>query len=276
MANLKNLKKRIRLVKNISKVTKAMQVSAALKMKKAQESAIASRLFSEKLSQIASLVATESVSNTNSQASIVLVLIAPDRGLCGALLSNLERGLHQWLDSLDNQKVQVICVNQKSALIARHLGLDIIGIFDLSVAKPDQDKIGAIIKMITTETNAGTTGFCYVGYAKFENLMVQHFAINQLLPFIPTTQVLTTDILIEPNKADVYATLVPRSIRLKLYQAILETSASEFSARAMAMKSASENASDIASFLTTRFNNSRQAAITAQIAEVIGAGLSNE
>jgi F-type H+-transporting ATPase subunit gamma len=275
MPSSQNLKKRIRLVKNIAKVTKAMQVAASLKMKKSQETALASRFFSQKLSHIASLVVGEAVTVTNSK--IDLVLVAPDRGLCGSLLSTIEKGLKKWIDSVGQENVRVFCINRKATIVARHLNLDIIGVFDISVAKPDQTKMGAVIQMLTDDLKQGLVGRCLVGYAQFENLMSQNFTTTQILPFQPDSSLTDVgDFLIEPNKVEVYDNLVPRSMRLKLYQTILETAASEFSARAMAMKSASDNASDISVFLTSEYNKHRQASITAQIAEVIGAGLSSE
>lgn len=275
MANSRNLKKRIRLVKNIAKVTKAMQVAASLKMKKSQEAALASRLFSQKLSQIASLVVGEKQIITNE--NIDLVLIAPDRGLCGSLISTLERGLKKWVESVGVSHVRIFCINKKATVIARRLGLDIIGVFDISVAKPDLTKMGAVVQMLSDDLKKDVVGKCLVGYAQFENLMSQKFAISQILPFeAESISDANVDILVEPNKAEVYENLVPRSMRLKLYQTILETAASEFSARAMAMKSASDNARDISVFLTSEYNKDRQASITAQIAEVIGAGLSSE
>jgi len=275
MANSRNLKKRIRLVKNIAKVTKAMQVAASLKMKKSQEAALASRLFSQKLSQIASLVVGEKQIITNE--NIDLVLIAPDRGLCGSLISTLERGLKKSVESVGVSHVRIFCINKKATVIARRLGLDIIGVFDISVAKPDLTKMGAVVQMLSDDLKKDVVGKCLVGYAQFENLMSQKFAISQILPFeAESISDANVDILVEPNKAEVYENLVPRSMRLKLYQTILETAASEFSARAMAMKSASDNARDISVFLTSEYNKDRQASITAQIAEVIGAGLSSE
>lgn len=273
MPSSQNLKKRIKLVKNIAKVTKAMQVAASLKMKKAQDAATASRFFSEKLSQIASLVADVPQPITNPK--IDLVIIAPDRGLCGSLLSTMERGLKKWVDSVGPDNVRSFCVNRKATLIARHLKLDIVGVFDINISKPDQTKMGAIIQMLSDDLKNGLVGRCLVGYAQFENLMVQKFAITQILPFeYEVINPHQEEFLIEPNQAEVYENLVPRSMRLKLYQTILETSASEFSARAMAMKSASDNASEISVFLTSEYNKHRQASITAQIAEVIGASLS--
>lgn len=275
MSSLKGLKKRIRLVNNIAKVTKAMQVAASLKMKRAQELALSSRIFSQKLGEIAALVAQETplVDNEN----IDLVLVGPDRGLCGSLVSNLQRGLALWVAEKGKDKVRVICANKKALLMANRLKLNVVAVFGVSVAKTDQMEMTAISQLIRNDIKEKKVGSCVVGYAHYENLMSQYFGWDQIFPMVAVekgVENVDKEMLIEPNREEVYANLVPRSMRLKLYQAILETAASEFSARAMAMKSASENAKDIAVYLTSEFNKKRQATITAQIAEVIGAALS--
>ena len=275
MTSLRNLKKRIRLVKNIAKVTKAMEVAAALKMKRAQDAAINSRLFAKKLGEIASLVARENPTVPDSQ--IDLILVAPDRGLCGSLLSNLQKGLNIFVNQVGRDRIRLICVNKRAVIIANHLGLNIVGVFDLHVSKPDSLQMNSIIKIINDDFSQGIAGLCLVGFAHYQSLMVQTFATQQILPFeIEPSATVNQQILIEPNQHELYQSLIPRSLRLKLFQAILETSASEFSARAMSMKSASDNASEIFNLLTSKYNQSRQSAITSQIAEVIGAGLSSE
>lgn len=273
MANLKNLKKRIRLVKNIAKVTKAMQVAAALKMKKAQETALSSRLFSQKLNEMAALVTLESVKPINE--NIDLILVGPDRGLCGALLSNLQKGLENWVRENGKERIRVICINKKSLIIANRLGLNVTGVFDISVSKADQKELMAVSQMVREDITNKKAGYCVVGYIHYKNLMSQGFAWKQIIPMETEKEKVDQEILIEPDKEKVYNSLVPRSMRFKLYQAILETAASEFSARAMAMKAASDNASDIATYLTSQYNKNRQATITAQIAEVVGTNLSS-
>jgi len=276
MSSLKGLKKRIRLVTNIAKVTKAMQVAASLKMRKAQELAISSRIFSHKLGEIAALVAKDDI--VNNHDSIDLVLVGPDRGLCGSLLSNIQKGLASWVKDKGREKIRAICVNKKALIIAKRLDLNIVAVFEISVAKTDQSEISAISQLIQNDIKEKKIGSCVVAFAHYENLMSQYFKVNQIFPMVVTDKKNEEEIkeqLIEPSREEVYNSLVPRSMRLKLYQSILEMAASEFSARAMAMKSASENAKDIAVYLTSEFNKKRQATITAQIAEVVGANLSS-
>lgn len=276
MSSLKGLKKRIRLVTNVAKVTKAMQVAASLKMRKAQELAISSRIFSHKLGEIAALVSDDIASPDNE--NIDLVLVGPDRGLCGSLLSNLQRGLAAWVKERGEENIRVICVNKKALIMAKRLGLNVVAVFNLSVAKTDQAEMSAIGQLIQNDIKEKKVGSSVVAFAHYENLMSQYFKTKQIFPMIVLEKKNEEEIrekLIEPSREEVYNSLVPRSMRLKLYQAILETAASEFSARAMAMKSASENAKDIAVYLTSQFNKKRQATITAQIAEVVGANLSS-
>lgn len=276
MSSLKGLKKRIRLVTNIAKVTKAMQVAASLKMKKAQELAVSSRIFSQKIGEIAGLVAQDNPVITNE--NIDLVLVGPDRGLCGSLVSNLQKGLANWVEEKGKEKIRVICANRKALVMAKRLELNVVAVFNISVAKTDQTEVSAIGQLIRNDIKEKIVGSCVVSYAHYENLMNQYFSSEQIFPMLVAekkNEEEGREILIEPSRKEVYENLVPRSMRLKLYQAILETSASEFSARAMAMKSASENAKDIAVYLTSEFNKKRQATITAQIAEVIGATLSS-
>jgi len=275
MASLQRLKKRIKTVKNIAKVTKAMQVAATLKMRKAQLAAISSRLFTEKMAEISSFVVPSKSLKDSVNPRIDLIIVAPDRGLCGSLISNLLKGLSVWVSDKDKESINVICLNSKAQKIAGILGLSITAIFDISVNHPDVGKLKSVLQLVKNDISTGVSGSCYIAHMDFVNLMQQKFTIDQLLPLISeNTDVKSkTDILIEPDPTTVYDSLVPRALQMKLYQAILETAASESSARAMAMKNASENASDIGTYLTGQYNKQRQAGITAEIAEVVGGSL---
>jgi len=275
MASLQNLKKRIKTVKNIAKVTKAMQVAATLKMRKAQQSAISSRLFTEKMSEISSYIVMQDTTQEKINKQIDIILIAPDRGLCGSLISNLLRGLSAWVNETGKENVSVICLNPKSKKIAEQLGLKITAIFNISVNRPDMGKIKSVLELVKNNITTGISGSCHIAYMDYINLMQQKFSTVQLLPLVTDKNIEKNnqEILIEPDQNTVYNSLVPRALQMKLYQTILETAASESSARAMAMKSASENATEIGSFLLSQYNNKRQAGITAEIAEVVGGSL---
>lgn len=274
MASLQSLKKRIKTVKNIAKVTKAMQVAATLKMRKAQQAAISGRLFTEKMSEISAYIVPPQPSQTQTK-TIELIIIAPDRGLCGSLISNLLKGLSRWVQEIGRENINTICVNPKSQKIANQLGLNVSAVFDISVNNPDTRKIKSVLEIVKHDLAQNLSGTCFVAHMDYVNLMQQKFSVFQLLPLLVggESTAIQTDMLIEPDPVTVHDSLVPRALQMKLYQAILETAASESSARAMAMKSASENASDIGSFLTSQYNKKRQAGITAEIAEVVGGSL---
>lgn len=275
MASLQKLKKRIKTVKNIAKVTKAMQVAATLKMRKAQQSALSSRLFTQKMAEISSFVIPQGQAPKISNPYLNLILIAPDRGLCGSLISNLLKGLSLWIKERGKENINVICVNAKAQKIATQLGLNIVATFDISVNHPDAIKLKSILELVKQDALLGVAPQCFIAYMDYVNLMHQKFSAIQLLPLVSEAANVKTsnEILIEPDLKTVYDSLVPRALQMKLYQAILETAASESSARAMAMKNASENAFEIGSFLNHEYNKQRQASITAEIAEVVGGSL---
>lgn len=270
MSNLLALRKRLKTVKNIAKVTKAMQVAAALKMKKAQQAALAGRIFTEKLSEVMTMVGDVSEKDEMGNVIVDLIIVAPDRGLCGSLLSNLQRGLEKWINENSRHSIRAICVNEKAVKIANRLNLDIVGVFDISVSHPDQQKMRSVLAMVNQDLREGKIGKCCLAYMDFVNLMQQKFDVLQMIPLINTHDIKRKeDLVLEPSRSEVVESLIPRARQMMFYQAILETAASEFSARAMAMKAASDNAFDIAGFLSHQYNKTRQSAITAEIAEVV-------
>jgi len=274
MPNLLSLRKRIKTVKNIAKVTKAMQVAASLKMKKAQEAALAGRIFTEKMAQVAGNVGQIEIERGNDSArKMILILAAPDRGLCGSLLTNLQKGVTALVSEVGKENISCVCLNDKSKKVANRLGLEIVGVFELSTAHPDQQKIRSVLSLIKLEMSERKADKCVIGFMHFVNLMHQEFSTTQLLPFETEASEQSKEYILEPDRYTVFESLLPRAMQMKLYQAILETAASEFSARAMAMKAASDNAFDVANFLSAQYNKYRQAAITAEIAEVVSGSM---
>lgn len=270
MTNLLALRKRIKTVKNIAKVTRAMQVAAALKMKKAQQSAIAGRVFADKLREMMKSIGEVTEINPGNDAIIDLIIVAPERGLCGSLLSNMQKGLEKWIHENGRYSIRAICINDKSARMANRLNLEIIGVFDISITKPDMQKMRSVLQMMNQDLVGGVVGKCCVAYMKYENLMQQSLDVKQIAPIEhEIDEKINSDLILEPSKKEVIESLIPRARQMMLYQTIMETAASEFSARAMAMKSASENASEVAGYLSHQYNKTRQSAITAEIAEIV-------
>jgi F-type H+-transporting ATPase subunit gamma len=278
MPDIRKVKRRIKGVQNISKITRAMEMIAASKMRKAQERGLQGRPYSEKIQQV---IADLAALNDSGQQhpllqrrevkKILIVHITPDRGLCGGLNANLNRRLAGFIMEQKNP-VGVIAVGRKGRDFSARAGLDVRAEFtDLGDQPAFLDTI-PVSRIVIDEYTGTRFDMVYISYANFISTMVQKTVIKQLLPVrpapIPAGQ--NVDYLYEPGAKEVLGGLLPRFVEMEIYHAILESIASEQSARMVAMRSATDAAAELISDLTLLYNKARQEAITRELLDITG------
>jgi len=278
MPDIRKVRRRIRGVRNISKITRAMEMIAASKMRKAQERGLQGRPYSQKIEQvIADLAALPDIGlrhpllQRRPVKKVAVVHITPDRGLCGGLNANLNRRLAGFI--LEQEvKVEVIAVGRKgrdaAARFACELSAEFTGIGD----QPRFLDILPISRIVIEEYTDGRIDEVYISYAHFVSTMVQKPAMKQLLPVQPAVipQAQNVDYIYEPGAGVVLDGLLPRFVEMEIYHAILEAIASEQSARMVAMRNATDSANELIGDLTLLYNKARQEAITRDLLDITG------
>jgi F-type H+-transporting ATPase subunit gamma len=278
LANIRAIRRRIRSVKNIAKITRAMEMVAASKMRQAQERGLAGRPYADKIQQvIADLAALPSVRlhpllESRPVKKIAVVHITPDRGLCGGLNSNLNRSTANFILG-QSIPVTLVTVGRKGIDFMSRYGRDITAEFSQLGDKPSLLDTLPISHIIIDAYSKSEIDMVYLAYPRFVNTMVQKPVLEQLLPVIPAEipSAQNVEYLYEPDAAAVLSELLPRFVEMEVYHAILESIASEQSARMVAMKSATDNANELVSDLTLAHNKARQEAITKELLDISGA-----
>ena len=278
MADIRKVRRRIRGVTNIAKITRAMEMIAASKMRKAQERGLAGRPYSEKIRQvIAALAALPEVElqhpllQRRPVERIAVVHITPDRGLCGGLNANLNRRLAGFILE-QTAPVSVLSVGRKGRdFIVRH-GCEMTAEFSQLGDRPGLLDTLPISSIIIDEYTAGAIDMVYLSYARFVSTMVQTPVIQPLLPVEPAAIPVAenVDYIYEPGAEAVLGGLLPRFVEMLIYHAILESIASEQSARMVAMRNATDSANELIGDLTLLYNKARQEAITKELLDITG------
>lgn len=284
MASIQSLKRRIKSAKNIKQITKAMEMVAASKMRRAQNQAIASRPYSRKLESTLATIATltnpmeHPLLVPKTTGNDIIILFSTDKALAGSLNSNLFRGTAEYLHTLTSAaKPHFIIVGQKAKhFVLSHgytLDSDFSGI-------PDPVSFQSAVPIahhIIDQYQQGSCRSVTLVYMDFISTLVQKFRVMPLLPFNAAWSSMIDDpaniidastsaqYLFEPNAGAILDWLLPYYIEIIVYQTLLETKASEHSARMVAMKNASDSATDIISDLTLTYNKQRQAKITSEL-----------
>ena len=278
MADIRKVRRRIRGVTNIAKITMAMEMIAASKMRRAQERGLAGRPYSEKIRQVISdLAALPEVAlqhpllQRRPVEKIAVVHITPDRGLCGGLNGNLNRRLAGFI--LEQQApVCVIPVGRKGRDFTARYGCDMRAEFTNLGDQPGFLDTLAISHIIIDDYSAGEIDMVYLSYAQFVSTMVQKPVMKPLLPVEPAVipKAENVDYIYEPGAEAVLGGLLPRFVEMQIYHAILESIASEQSARMVAMRSATDSANELIGDLTLLYNKARQEAITKELLDITG------
>ena len=280
MAVGKEIRTQIKSVQNTQKITRAMEMVAASKMRKAQDRMAASRPYSEKMRTVIAHLAHAHPEYKHSYMCerevkrVGYIIVSSDRGLCGGLNSNLFRKTIRSLREWDEQGVEIdICtVGNKAGGYFKRLGSNVVSqVSQLGDDPKIEDLIGTVKVMLDAFDN-GIIDRLYVVYNKFVNTMTQDPQIDQLLPIEKDDSTELKhhwDYIYEPEAKEVVNDLLTRYIESLVYQSLVENVACEMAARMVAMKSATDNAGDMIDSLRTTYNRSRQAVITNELIEII-------
>jgi len=281
MAVGKEIRTKVKSVKNTQKITRAMEMVAASKMRKAQDRMVASRPYADKIRNVIKHLAhahpeyKHPYMQERDAKRVGFIIISSDRGLCGGLNANLFRTTVRALREWDEQGVAIdLCtIGTKAGGFFRRLGSNITaGTSHLGDTPGVQDLIGTV-KVMLDAFDRGEIDRLFVVYNEFVSTMAQKPIIEQLLPIQAEreeTYAHHWDYLYEPEAKDVLNDLLTRYVESLVYQAVVENMACEQSARMVAMKAASDNAGDLIDELNLAYNKARQAAITQEISEIVG------
>jgi F-type H+-transporting ATPase subunit gamma len=283
MAGSREIRNKIKSVQNTRKITKAMEMVAASKMRKAQERMRRSRPYGDKVRNIAAHLAAANpeyrhpfLVRRETFKAAGLVLVTTDKGLCGGLNTNILRMTVQRLRELEKSgaKVQVTAIGNKGLGFMQRIGAKVVSQAVHLGDAPQLDKLIGPIKLQLDAYAAGEIDAVYIAYTRFINTMKQESVIEQLLPLDPhrledTKRDYAWDYLYEPNAQTVLDDLLLRYVEALVFQAVAENMASEQSARMVAMKSASDNAKKVIGELQLSYNKARQAAITKELSEIV-------
>ncbi len=273
------LRRRIRSVQSTAKITKAMEMIATAKMKRAQEQAMAGRPYSEKISQVIADLAAEPGGNgtihplleRREVSRVAVVHITSDRGLCGGLNANMNRFAANFIVE-QSVPVTFVTVGRKGRDFMRHYQRDIRAEFTNIGDRPTLLETLPISHIIIDDYTSGYADLVYLAYSRFVTTMAQNPTLEPLLPIepaiIPKTE--TAEYIYEPDPKSVLGELLPRFVEMKVYHAILEAIASEQSARMVAMRNATDNANEVIEELTLTLNKARQEMITKELLDIIG------
>ncbi len=279
MPDIRAIRRQIKGVQNIAKITRAMEMVAASKMKRAQERGLAGRPYAERIRQvIADLAAIPEAGpvlhpllERRPVSKVAIVHITPDRGLCGGLVANLNRTTANFILE-QGIPATLTCVGRKGLDFMRRYGRDIRAEFTGMGDRPGLLDTLPVSRIIIDDYTGGLIDVVYLAYAEFVSTMVQRPVLKQVLPVEPATipAEQNVDYIYEPGPAGVLDQLLPRFVEMQVYQAIVESIASEQSARMVAMRNATDNASDLLQDLTLVYNKARQESITRELLDITG------
>lgn len=293
MANLLDLRRRIKSVKNTQQITKAMKMVSAARLKRAQNSVTSARPFANKMTEVLGELAARAgddfshpLLDARGNERILVLLISPDRGLCGALNTNLVKATQAFLRERADKQIEMIAVGRKGRdafrrrnvnIVIEHIGLTGKGRIEYREAADIAREV------INRFTEGESLDRVYLIYNEFRSVLQQRVVVEQLLPISRAEEDAATndaaraggqgetsvDYIYEQPPAEIFARLLPRFVETQIFRALLESIASEQGARMTAMDAASKNAGELISSLTLNMNRIRQAAITTEIIEVV-------
>ncbi|GGA87935.1 ATP synthase gamma chain [Arenimonas soli] len=282
MAGGREIKTKIKSVQNTRKVTRALEMVSASKIRKAQDRMKQSRPYARLMRQVIGHIAkanTEYVHpfmvERQDVKRVGYIVVSTDRGLCGGLNSQMFRrilaDMREWQEK--GVEIDVVCIGQKATVFFRRLKVNLIGSVTHLGEKPELAKLVGVIKVMLDGYTEGRLDRVFLSYNDFINTMAQKPRQDQLLPLPPSESLETRhdwDYLYEPDAQAVLEHVLTRYVESLVYQAVLENLASEHAARMVAMKSASDNANKLIGDLQLVYNKARQAAITQEISEIVG------
>jgi F-type H+-transporting ATPase subunit gamma len=285
MAAGKEIRGKIKSVENTKKITKAMEMVAASKMRKAQERMRAARPYSEKVRNIATHLGqanpeyVHAFMKTNDAKSAGFIVVSTDKGLCGGMNTNVLRAVTQKIKDLQGQGVstQAVAIGNKGFGFLNRVGAKVVSHVTQLGDTPHLEKLIGPVKVLLDAYSKGEVNAVYLCYTRFINTMKQEPVVEQLLPLSSEKMKQDTaasgshgwDYLYEPDAQTVIDDLLVRYVEALVYQAVAENMASEQSARMVAMKAATDNAGNVIAELKLVYNKTRQAAITKELSEIV-------
>ncbi|HYR75070.1 MAG TPA: ATP synthase F1 subunit gamma [Pyrinomonadaceae bacterium] len=287
MANLLDIRRRIKSVKNTQQITKAMKMVSAAKLKRAQNRVVNARPFANKMAEVLSSLAAQipedfhhPLLDARGDERYLVVLITADKGLCGAFNTNLTKAAQVFLKENSDKKIELLTVGRKGRDFFRRRG-EIVGEY-VGLTGKGRVEFSEALEVASDVTRRFTGDEAldkvFVIFAEFKSVLNQRIVVEQLLPISHTTETedaegtpaaQTRDYIYEQPPAEIFSRLLPRLVETQIFRALLESIASEQGARMTAMDAASKNAGELISSLTLNMNRVRQAAITREIIEIV-------
>lgn len=297
------IKRRIRSSKNISQITKAMEMVSAAKMKRAQTLAVNSRPYNEKMYQVITALSKKAKNQTEhflfkdprpnwdvkKEFQVLVILFSTDKSLCGGLNTNLFRGLEKWLKNMNvnyslpaKTRLTFVTVGRKAKEHILRTGRTLLAEFTTFGDRPHFNDILPLSHLIIDGFKLTDFQMCFISYMEFISTISQNLTVKQLLPIetavmeaspIPAYE---AEYIFEPGANTIFESLLPQYVELQLYHTLLESLASEHSARMVAMKNAHDNAVEVVNQLTLEYNQARQSRITGELLDVISSRMAIE
>lgn len=286
MASTQAIRRRIRSARNVAQITRAVQLVASSRMRRAQERVTQSRPYAEQLQKLLARVATQAdglddqpLMQARDVKRALIVLITPDRGLAGALNSNTTRRAAELARELTRQysdvnlEISFLAIGRKGRDFLTRNRQNVLAEFTQLGDQPKPGDVRAIARTITDAYIGEQIDLAMLVYPKFVSMVAQTPTVMQLLPVQPpeasAAQGATPEYIFEPDIESIFNELLPRYVETQIYQPLLETVASFYSAQMIAMKNATDSANDLLADLTLTYNKIRQSSITTQILEVV-------
>jgi F-type H+-transporting ATPase subunit gamma len=280
MATPREIKRRIRSVKNIAQITRAMEMVAASKMRRAQQQVIATRPYAER---IRAMIGDLSALGKEEQSQFpllvhrpvkrsLIILITADKGLSGSFNTNIIRQSMRFMtnerpEGIDN--IDMIAVGRRGRDFYTRYGKRLVADFPQKGDAPSLESIRPMVQIAVSEFINGNVDAVFVAYTRFINILRQTPEVQQILPIeAPEGSGDITDYIFEPSPTAVLEALLPRFVEVQIYQALLESIASQFSAQMVAMRNATDNAHELGKNLTLTYNRVRQGQITREVSEI--------
>jgi F-type H+-transporting ATPase subunit gamma len=286
MPSLKEVKNRISSVVSTQQITKAMKMVAAAKLRRSQDRILQMRPYAQKLSSILKNLSAAQMnadgdnwySVVREEKKVLIVAVSSDRGLCGSFNSNVFKGVNRLIDEKYSEQfrkgnVTVLTIGKKSADYFGKRKCSLVGDYTLMFSNISFENVSRAAEYIMNAYKEGKYDKVEVVYNEFKNVATQILRTEQFLPILPPKQEKTSnqvDYIYQPNQEEIITGLIPKSLKVQLYKAVLDSNAAENGARMTAMDKATENAGELLKQLRLTYNRTRQAAITKEILEIVG------
>jgi len=287
MPSLKEVKNRITSVISTQQITKAMKMVAAAKLRRSQERITQMRPFALKLNQILKNVSAAQdgadgdtwYSQVREVKKVLIIAVSSDRGLCGSFNSNVFKGVSNLIDEKYSEQAQrgnvtVLTIGKKAADFFGKRKINVIGDYSLLFSTLTFEKVSEAGDFVMNSFREGKFDKVELIYNEFKNVATQILRTEQMLPILPSTDAAETsaqiDYIYQPSQEEIVTGLIPKSLKVQLFKALLDSNAAENGARMTAMDKATDNAGELLKELKLTYNRTRQAAITKEILEIVG------